>query len=132
MKHLLTSTIIAVLITSLVAFSAISYQSMIISDQKLTIWELKQEIGKWKQEVRTLEEKFAEQATLPKEPIQPWDAQDWNQELIEFLPLEETIRSSFEGSVWHDYLARSSVQVEHNRYWQRVHLSAVHYMEMLD
>ena len=46
MKHLLTSTIIAVLIASLVAFSfAVSYQSKVIYDQQLRMAQLVEEIS---------------------------------------------------------------------------------------
>lgn len=133
MKHLLTTyAIIVALTASLVAFSfAVSYQFKVINDQRNMLMRIEQEIEGLEQTVRTLEE-TSEQLVPTKEPIQPWDARDWNQELIEFLPLEETIRSSFEGAVIHDYLARDGIQVEHNRYWQSVHLSAVHYMETLD
>ncbi len=45
----LTSTIIAVLIASLVAFSfAVSYQSKVVYDQQYRLGELELEIEKWK------------------------------------------------------------------------------------
>ena len=113
MKHLLTSTIIAVLIASLVAFGLVFSSPLRASQVNGTGYGYGYGYS------------YSPKKTNPVQVI-PEDV--ISEQEPEILPLLETIEGSYQGAIIHAALVKRGIEVEHNSYWRDVHLSAIHYL----